>query len=111
MTRRESQCLHLIREYIRSHGYSPTYRWLADHMGLASLSGVHRVVSSLEGQGRVQRMSRKARSIELVEGNARPVRQYVTADMLRLWLPMVKKDPDQLQGCMCSVLGKMEDGR
>lgn len=59
MTPRERECLDAIKR-LTVHGVGPTYQEIADHIGLASKSGAHRMVESLEAQGLVTRGPRQA---------------------------------------------------
>jgi repressor LexA len=65
MTRRQSEILDFIKEYISSHGYSPTCREIADAKGLVSLATIHKHLHCLSAQGRITLSSRK-QSIQIV---------------------------------------------
>ena len=47
-------------------GVSPSYAEIADRLGLATRSGVHRLVTQLEGRGKIRRRPNSARSLEIV---------------------------------------------
>lgn len=44
---------------------TPTYRELCDAVGLKSKSGIHRIISALEEQGRITRVKNTKRSIKV----------------------------------------------
>lgn len=66
MTPREHDLLIWIGGFISEKGYSPSSEEMATAMGLASKSGVIRMIDSLEGQGFVRRRAHAQRSIEVV---------------------------------------------
>lgn len=79
MTLKERQCLNLIRA-LTVDGVAPSYDAIAAGLGLKSKSGVHRLIESLERQGRVVRDPRRARSLRIV---GKPLDQAV-ADLIAL---------------------------
>lgn len=66
MTPREHDLLIWIGGFIAERGYSPSSEEMATAMGLASKSGVIRLIDSLEAQGFVRRRAHAQRSIEVV---------------------------------------------
>lgn len=66
LTKRQHQLLKFIEWYIPVNGYSPSYEEIADHLDLASKSGVHRLVKGLIKRGHIKQEYALARSIELV---------------------------------------------
>lgn len=61
------KALDFIAGYIALKGYSPSYRDIADGLGLKSTNGAHRLVDSLRERGLVSILPRKSRSISIVE--------------------------------------------
>jgi SOS-response transcriptional repressor LexA len=55
MTPQEQQLLVFIGDHIRSHGYSPTYAKMAEHLGVKSKSGAFSFVENLIWQGKLRR--------------------------------------------------------
>jgi len=68
MTRKEHELLEFLRAFIAEHGYAPSYDEMRTHLGLASKSGVNRLVVSLERQGRICREKDHPRSIRETRG-------------------------------------------
>jgi len=68
LTRMQSRALAFIERYVAENGISPTYDEIAAEIGLASKSGVNRLVTGLEQRGRVRKLAGKARGIEIVGG-------------------------------------------
>lgn len=67
LTRMQSRALEFIRRYVDENGYSPTYDEIAAELGLASKSGVNRIVTGLEERGRIRKRAGAARGIEIIE--------------------------------------------
>lgn len=67
LTVMQSRTLAFIRTFVSEHQYSPTYDEIAAALGLASKSGVYRLVTALEERGRVRKWPDRARSIEILE--------------------------------------------
>jgi hypothetical protein len=85
LTSRQLKFLNVIREYMKSHdGVAPSYRQMADAMGLKSTSGAFRLMECLERRGHVRRVKGSARSLELIEKAASevPSRLRLFADEL-----------------------------
>ena len=68
LTKKQAEVLDFIRDYFFNHGYAPSYREIADHLGLSSPATVHQHVKALLDKGAI-RMGEEgeARSIELVQ--------------------------------------------
>lgn len=73
MTRKQYELLEYVRRYIRQNGYSPAYYEMAKELGLASKSGVHRMIEGLVELRLVRRIKGAKRSISVVgDGPAAP---------------------------------------
>ncbi len=84
MTKRQKEILTFLQEYLDEYGYGPTLEEIAKHFGLASLNGVHKHLRALQERGFIRRLSRQARSIQLLgSGSSRgctlPLLGYVAA--------------------------------
>jgi repressor LexA len=66
LTAQQSRLLGFMQEQASS-GIAPTYAEMAEHMGLASKSGICRIIYALEERGAIRRLSNRARAIEVVE--------------------------------------------
>ena len=58
-----TQVYYAILEYIKSHGYAPTTRELAEMLGYKSPSSIHGYLGVLEDEGFIDRTPGKSRSI------------------------------------------------
>ena len=66
VTRRQNAVLEFVTKYCAEHGYSPSYQEIADAVGIASKSGVKRLVDGLVMRGRLEMLPRRARSMTVV---------------------------------------------
>lgn len=68
LTKKQSQILAFVREYLNTHGYAPSYREIADHFDLSSPATVHQHVQSLIEKGYIKTGDDgEARSLEVVD--------------------------------------------
>lgn len=75
MTLKQKELLDFIANYQREQGgVSPTYREMMGAMGLASTSGIRRLLDGLEVQGYIRRHPSRARTVEVVRKVGEPVR-------------------------------------
>lgn len=70
MTPKQSKVLEFVASYCEKHGYSPSYQEIGEAVGIASKSGVKRLVDALVERGRLNILPRKARSLIVVESAA-----------------------------------------
>ncbi len=61
ITHRQKECLELIAEA----EICPSYRQIADAMGIGSKSGIHRILTGLEERGMINRIKNRSRAIEV----------------------------------------------
>lgn len=66
MTPRQKDMLDAIRD-LTVDGVSPTYEQLRVHLGIASKSGVNRMIVGLEAQGHVRRLKGCRRTVAVIE--------------------------------------------
>lgn len=48
MTRLQTEVLEYIRQFINANGYAPTYREIAEGLGLSAISQAYKIVKRLE---------------------------------------------------------------
>lgn len=83
LTELQARCLTFIRAYIeRTGGVSPSLDEIAQHLGLASRSGVPRILVLLRDRGLITWTTQKTRSIRLVP----------TLDEFTTWLEGLSAD-------------------
>lgn len=72
LTRRQQDALRFIAGHIEARGCAPTYREIADGLGLRTKAGAHRLVMCLEDRGAVRTTMDKTRGIEVLRSIAIP---------------------------------------
>ncbi|KQZ49740.1 hypothetical protein ASD54_12440 [Rhizobium sp. Root149] len=69
LTHQQADTLRFIQAFItESGGAGPSYDEIKDALGLASKSGVNRLLKALEERGRIRRLPHRARAIEIIRG-------------------------------------------
>ena len=66
LTKKQHQLLVFIDQRLKDTGVSPSYDEMKDALGLASKSGIHRLISALEERGFIRRLAHKARALEVL---------------------------------------------
>lgn len=98
LTEKQRELLDYINSYSQDRGYAPTYQEMADHLGLRSKSGVHRLVHGLRERGHIRMPpARRARSI--VGSNAATFTLYVPVELearIRLVAETSGLSPEQI---------------
>ena len=67
LTHKQSELLTYLSDHMQQHDVPPSFDEMRDALGLASKSGVHRLVSGLEERGYIRRLANRARAIELLK--------------------------------------------
>lgn len=67
LTQKQKDLLLLIDKRIKSDGVPPSYDEMKDQIGLASKSGIHRLITALEERGFIRRLANKARALEVLK--------------------------------------------
>lgn len=62
---KKEKTLAFIADYSNQHGFSPTFREIADGLGYASIATVHKHIEQLKAEGLITDAGRKSRSIVL----------------------------------------------
>lgn len=65
MTPKQHELLSYIESHIAEKGYSPSFEDMKNALGVASKSGVHRLVCSLEERGLIVRIANASRSVAI----------------------------------------------
>ena len=77
LTARERECLQLICIRLDRAGVAPSFAEMMAGLGLASKSGVHRLISGLEDKGYIRRLRGRERAIDVLK---RPEGRVVIAE-------------------------------
>ena len=93
LTRRQTEILDFIRDYIDEQGYSPTVREIAERFGLRSTNAVVDHLRALERKGAIRREDRAARGIQLREaGGAEGARRIPLVGQIAAGLPLLAEE-------------------
>ena len=72
LTRKQSELLEYLTTHLSMNDVSPSFDEMRDALGLASKSGIHRLVSGLEERGYIRRLPNRARAIEILRPAGEP---------------------------------------
>jgi repressor LexA len=87
LTHMQAQCLDFIDRFQKDNqGVSPSFDEIRQELGLASKSGVHRLVAALKERGRLRQPYHRARAFEIVREN--PFEGVPTTD---LWVELQRR--------------------
>ena len=67
LTRKQKELLDFLTAHARENEVPPSFDEMRDALGLASKSGIHRLVSGLEERGYIRRLANRARAIEILK--------------------------------------------
>ena len=67
LTLKQRELLTYLSDHMQQHDVPPSFDEMRDALGLASKSGVHRLVSGLEERGYIRRLANRARAIEVLK--------------------------------------------
>lgn len=67
LTAKQRELLDFLKSYSAEHERMPSFDEMRRALGLASKSGIHRILTALEERGFIRRLYHKARCIEMVE--------------------------------------------
>ena len=66
LTIKQRELLNFLQDYEHEHQVSPSFDEMRQAIGLASKSGIHRLISGLEERGFIRRLANRARAIEII---------------------------------------------
>ncbi len=66
LTQKQSELLSFLKSHMDKHEVPPSFEEMRYAIGLASQSGIHRLVSGLEERGFIRRLANRARAIEIL---------------------------------------------
>jgi repressor LexA len=67
LTKKQHDLLVFIDKRLKINSISPSYDEMKDALGLASKSGIHRLITALEERGFIRRLPHKARALEILK--------------------------------------------
>lgn len=66
LTKKQYELLVFIDQRLKESGIPPSYDEMKDALGLASKSGIHRLITGLEERGFIRRLPHRARALEIL---------------------------------------------
>lgn len=82
LTRKQTEILAYLKDYISEHGFSPTFDEIAAHFGFKSKGTVYKHINSLKSKGAISQAWNRVRGIEVVNkqpDNVLPILGVVAA--------------------------------
>ena len=67
MTKRQSQLLNYINNYIKTKSYSPSFQEMMEHMKVHSKQNIYTKLQALQRLGKIKQTKYMARSVEVNE--------------------------------------------
>lgn len=67
LTKRESDTLNVLVEYINQNGYAPSVREIAEIIGVKSTSTVHNYLKGLQNKGFIERKENFPRALRILK--------------------------------------------
>ena len=121
LTRKQSELLDFLVHHAAEYDVPPSFDEMRDALGLASKSGVHRLVSGLEERGYIRRLANRARAIEILRpgGSASALGQALASTAEAVTVPLLGRiaagtpiealsDPSNQLEVPASMLGRGE---
>jgi repressor LexA len=65
LTKKQAEVLHFVKEFLATHAYAPSYREIAEGLGLSSPATVFEHIRALHAKGFLRMDEGEARSVEL----------------------------------------------
>ena len=66
LTAKQLELLRFISERVNAEGVPPSFDEMKEALGLASKSGIHRLMTALEERGYIRRLPNRARAVEVL---------------------------------------------
>ncbi len=67
LTKKQREIFDFIVDFMEEHGFAPSYREIAEHFDLSSVSTVHDHIRALSNKGYLKTSEGEARAIEIME--------------------------------------------
>ena len=90
LTQKQSELLAFLKSHMAEHDVPPSFDEMRGALGLASKSGIHRLVSGLEERGYIRRLANRARAIEILRPAAgQAITRAVSSAVEHVTLPLL----------------------
>ena len=84
LTSKQRELLIFLTKYLEDNEVSPSFDEMREAVGLASKSGIHRLVSALEERGYIRRLANRARAIEILRTANNAVLSGVSLSLIHI---------------------------
>ncbi|NNC36020.1 MAG: transcriptional repressor LexA [Hyphomonadaceae bacterium] len=93
LTQKQHDLLKFIDKRLKKNSVSPSYDEMKDALGLASKSGIHRLITALEERGFIRRLPHRARALEVLKlpGDTKATPEVPVAANDSVSIPLVGK--------------------
>ena len=91
LTKKQKRVLLFLEEFIQKHGFPPTVREIAQHLGMSGPHSAKRFLDMLQEKGFIRRLARSSRAIEMVHSTTSlsPVRMVPLIGRVRAGKPLL----------------------
>jgi repressor LexA len=95
LTKKQKRVLLFLEEFIQDHGFPPTVREIAKHLGMSGPHGAKHFLDMLQQKGFIRRLSKSSRAIELVHPSSTtlsPARMVPLLGRVRAGKPLLAEE-------------------
>lgn len=94
LTKKQKRVLLFLEEFIQHHGFPPTVREIAHHLGMSGPHSAKRFLDMLQGKGYIRRLAKSSRAIEMIHSttNLSPVRMVPLIGRVRAGKPLLAEE-------------------
>ena len=89
LTPRQRKVLDFLIEHVRSRGYPPTIREIANHIGITGPKGAKKFLDILERKGYISRISKGSRAIEILHPHVPQANMVPVVGRIRAGAPIL----------------------
>ena len=94
LTTKQTRVLLFLEEFIQQHGFPPTVREIARHLGMSGPHSAKRFLDILQEKGFIRRLAKSSRAIEMVHSTTTlsPVRMVPLIGPVRAGKPLLAQE-------------------
>ena len=96
LTKKQQRVLHFLEKFIQQHGFPPTVREIAYHLGMSGPHSAKRFLDMLQEKGFIRRLAKSSRAIEIVHfsttPSSSPVRMVPLIGRVRAGKPLLAEE-------------------
>lgn len=94
LTKKQKRVLLFLEQFTQEHGFPPTVREIAHHLGMSGPHSAKRFLDMLQGKGYIRRLAKSSRAIEMIHSttNLSPVRMVPLIGRVRAGKPLLAEE-------------------